>query len=219
MRVGARPRPRERQFKKMFMWGIFAAFFALLLGISMSGGDGAIGIAATCLVVGGVGFFALSPLFCLLYLMLFKLQASLMEFLFIMCCAANVFGLLMRSVLSGDRSTFSRSPFLGAFIALVAVYMVLGGAVWGLSASRRLEERRPWRRVGLIVLGMGIYPALAAVVVGGATALTLALNGEPANVPILLFVVMGTPVSLLWTLAFAHIESKCRRRVGEERIF
>jgi len=198
---------------------VWVALFAVFVGASLRAAGGMAGQVGSGLLWCGMGALLLAPLICLMYLMLFRLQASLLEFLIIVSAAANVLGLTLRSAASGDSGSRSGSAFMTGALAMVLVYMLLGGAVWGLSAARRLGERRAWPRLRLIGLGMGIYPAGAMAIAGP----FLIVEGLTAYGPLSLPWFMASCAlfasALLWTVAFIRTENRCRARGGEEVIF
>ena len=157
----------------------------------------------------------LGLVFCIFFQ---RTQASLLECMLVMALSSIPLGLAAKMLQAGFRIGTLEHWVVAVGVAMGPFLFILGGAVWGFSAARRLGEHRTWPRLGLIVLGwelvVGMPLVLAMPIITYIEALEFIVALKSGPIPTAW---IGDFLALLagWLLVFGawkawQIEKKCR---------
>jgi hypothetical protein len=110
-----------------------------------------------------VGCAALSFLGGLLASLLLRVQLFITDLVFLTAVAGFLLSLAVERAISLAKGPKQLS--LSELILLIMPFILffVGGASWGLGTARRLEERRPFRRIALIIMGWFLLAGAPAV--------------------------------------------------------
>ena len=144
---------------------------------------------------------------------LFRVQASLLEFMFLMIACGVPWGCMAKMIADDHHEWDGPKLFAALFFSLVSVLPLLGGAAWGLNAAKRLGEQRTFLRLGLMVLGSGLIVGLLVLPVAGIATLALFVPDDRERI----WVVLSLWSVTLLTIPGLLVEARIKRRVEAMR--
>lgn len=136
-------------------------------------------------------------------------RASLLEFMLTLIAGSVPSGLLMRLAYdSGAFVDLDRLPFAVA-VALVPFALALLGTAWALPRAEVLGVRSVWLRLGMMLVGWALVPAVFAFGFGLCAVMPRLLGAEVERLPTWLYAALLS--SGLVFLPFVLIDRKYRR--------
>ena len=97
-----------------------------------------------------------------------------------------------------------------AVVSPIAALLVLGGAAWGLWVATVLDRKRPRQRMGLILLGVSMPPALFGFF-AGMRAFGVALKETPPELYFYCALSVSCSIICLLLLIYAFLQNDAAR--------
>lgn len=139
-------------------------------------------------------------------------RASLLEFTLTLIAGSVPSGLLMRLAYDGGAFVdLERLPFAVA-VALVPFALAILGSAWALPRAEAMGVCSVWRRLGMMLVGWALVPAVFAFGFGVCAAAPRLLGAEVERLPAWLYAALLS--SGLVFLPYALIERTYRRLGG-----